>query len=153
MVEGLTTSTPPQVFLSPRNHGIARDLAGRFPNARICGSNQEVLDHTTAVLIAVRPQVVRDVLAELTFRPDHVVVSAVAGVALADLRDRSRRPGGSSPQAKPLRRHDGTLDQLAAEHMTPGGVNEQYRTALREAGVPGHLAHGLDAVLARLTTQ
>ena len=77
IVEGISGGNPPQVFLSPRNHGIAHDLAGRFPNVRICGSNQEVLDRTAVVVIAVRPHITRDVLADLTFRPDHVVVSAV----------------------------------------------------------------------------
>ncbi len=237
IVEGLGTA--PQVSLSPRNHGIARDLASRFPNVRICGSNQEVLDRAAVVVLAVRPQIVRDVLAQLTFRPEHVVVSAVAGVTLAELHDRvgpaervvrsiplptaSRRASctalypddavaralfesvgevvvpesetalatfsaatatfaahldqlatiaawmathGVAPEdanayvahvfgelGHTLRRHGGTLDELAAKHMTPGGINEQFRTVLRDAGVPGHIETGLDDVRTRLTAQ
>lgn len=236
IVEGLGSDTPPQILLSPRNHRIAHDLAARFPNVRVCGSNQEVLDRTTTVIVAVRPQIARDVLGELTFRPGHVVVSAVAALSLAELRDlvrpaervvrsiplptASRRASctalhpddpvaralfesvgevvvpedetalaafsaatatfaahldqlatiaswmtahGVAPEdanayvahvfgelGHTLRRHEGTLDELAAKHMTPGGINEQFRAALREAGVPVHIGHGLDAVLARL---
>lgn len=89
VVEGLSTAVaePPAVFLSPRNREVAHDLAARFPNARVCGSNQEVLDSTTAVVVAVRPQIAREVLAELVFRPDHVVISALAGVSLEQLRE------------------------------------------------------------------
>jgi pyrroline-5-carboxylate reductase len=89
IVEGLGTGVtdPPPVVLSPRNHDVAHNLAARFPNVRVCGSNQEVLDAAEAIVVAVRPQVAQEVLAQLAFRPEHVVVSAVAGVGLAQLRE------------------------------------------------------------------
>ncbi|WP_284745716.1 NAD(P)-binding domain-containing protein [Amycolatopsis sp. RTGN1] len=237
IVEGLSADVaePPAVFLSPRNHDIAHDLAARFPNAEVCRGNQEVLDNATTVVVAVRPQVARDVLAELAFRPEHVVVSAVAGVHLdrlaawvapatrivrsIPLPTASRRasrtamyPGDASARAlfesvgdvvvpadeatldtfsaatatfaahlgqlaaiagwmaghgvdpadadayiahvygelgRTLARHDGTLEELAAKHMTPGGINEQFRATLRD--IPTE--RGLDEVLARLEGQ
>ncbi|EOD63947.1 NAD(P)-binding domain-containing protein [Amycolatopsis vancoresmycina] len=211
VVEGLSAGSPapPPVFLSPRNQRIAHDLAARFPNVTACGSNQEVLDRATAVVIAVRPQITRDVLEELTFRPDHVVVSAVAAVSLAELRDHvapaerivraiplptaSRRASCTAlypddPVARTLFESVGEvvvpenettlatfsaatatfaahLDQLAtiAAWMAAHGVRAEDANAyvahvfgelgntLREAGVPDHIGHGLDAVLTRLT--
>ncbi|MFJ7216436.1 NAD(P)-binding domain-containing protein [Amycolatopsis sp. NPDC098790] len=85
IVEGLNEDVA--VFLSPRNHDIAHDLAERFPTVEVCRDNQDVLDRANTVVVAVRPQVVRTVLTELTFRPEHVVVSAVAGTTLAQLRE------------------------------------------------------------------
>lgn len=234
IVEGLSVTEPP-VFLSPRNHDVAHDLAARFPNVRVCGTNQEVLDSAATVVVAVRPQIVREVLAELTFRPEHVVVSAVAGVSLARLREwagpaerivrsiplptASRRASrtalypddtvaralfesvgdvvvppdedtlatfsaatatfaahlgqlatiaawmaehGVAPEdanayvahvygelGRTLARHEGTLEELARKHETPGGINEQFRIALRDTPT----RHGLDEVLARLKGQ
>lgn len=234
IVEGLSAEAP-RVFLSPRNHDIAHGLAARFPNVRVCGSNQEVLDNAATVLIGVRPQIAQDVLTELTFRPEHVVVSAVAGVALGrlgtyaapatrivrsiPLPTASRRASrtamypddpaartlfesvgdvvvprdeaaldtfsaatatfaahlgqlatiagwmaehGVDPAAadgyiahvygelgRTLARHDGTLEELARKHETPGGINEQFRAALRDTPT----RRGLDEVLARLKGQ
>ncbi|MEU8634517.1 NAD(P)-binding domain-containing protein [Amycolatopsis sp. NPDC048633] len=237
IVEGLSADVPapPAVFLSPRNHDIAHELAARFPNVRVCAGNQEVLDRAVTVVIAVRPQVVAEVLAELTFRPEHVVVSAVAAVPLDRLADwvapatrivrsiplptTSRRAGrtamypddadaralfesvgdvvvpadettlatfsaatatfaahlgqlaaiagwmaehGVAPEdadayiahvygelGRTLARHDGTLEELAAKHMTPGGINEQFRATMRD--IPTR--RGLDEVLARVRGQ
>ncbi|WP_020673960.1 NAD(P)-binding domain-containing protein [Amycolatopsis nigrescens] len=89
IVAGLSADVadPPAVLLSPRSRETGRDLAARFPNVRVCGSNQEVLDNAAAVVLAVRPQIVREVVAELSFRPEHVVLNAVAGVRLAQLRE------------------------------------------------------------------
>lgn len=84
IVTGLCSSvtTPPSIRLSPRNAENAQRLASRFSSVSISSSNQEVLDHSDTIVIAVRPQVVRDVLADLHFRPDHEVVSLVSGLSL-----------------------------------------------------------------------
>lgn len=89
IVEGLSAEVaePPAVFLSPRSRAVGLDLAGRFPNVQVCASNQEVLDRAPVVVLAVRPQVGAEVVRDLEFRPDHVVVSALAGVTLARLRE------------------------------------------------------------------
>jgi pyrroline-5-carboxylate reductase len=237
IVEGLSAGVaePPAVFLSPRNHDVAHDLAARFPTVEVCHGNQEVLDRAITVVVAVRPQIAEEVLAELAFRPEHVVVSAVAGVHLDRLADRvapatrivrsiplpttSRRAGrtamypddaaaralfesvgdvvvskdeatletfsaatatfaahlgqlaaiagwmaehGVAPAdadayvahiygelGHTLAHHEGALDDLAAKHMTPGGINEQFRATMRD--VPTR--RGLDEVLARLKGQ
>jgi pyrroline-5-carboxylate reductase len=89
IVTGLSTDVadPPPIFLSPRGRDVGRDLAGRFPHVRVCDSNQDVLENATTVVLAVRPRQAPDVLADLSFRPEHVVVSALAGVRLARLRE------------------------------------------------------------------
>ncbi len=86
IVRGLNRADPPPVFLSPRNHRIGRELAEEFGTVRVCASNQEVLDNAEVIVLAVRPPITREVLAELTFRPGHVVISAIAGIPLDDLR-------------------------------------------------------------------
>jgi len=71
IVTGLcsSVSTPHSIRLSPRNPAIAEKLADRFKRVSISSCNQEVLDHSDTIVIAVRPQVARDVLSELHFRP------------------------------------------------------------------------------------
>lgn len=89
MVEGLHANggDPPAVFLSPRSRRVGHELAGRFPNVQVCDSNQDVLENATSIVLAVRPPIARAVLEELSFHPDHVVMSALAGVQLERLRD------------------------------------------------------------------
>ena len=89
IVEGLSADVaePPAVFLSPRSHSVGQELASRFPNVQVCQSNQDVLDNATAIVLAVRPPIAREVLKDLSFRPEHVVLSAPSGVRLEQLHD------------------------------------------------------------------
>jgi pyrroline-5-carboxylate reductase len=101
IVEGLSSGVaePPEVLLSPRGRGA--ELAERFPDVRVCGSNQDVVDDASVVVLAVRPPDGRAVLQDLTFRPDHVVISALAGVGLASLLTWAA-PAGEVVRAIPL---------------------------------------------------
>lgn len=77
---------PPTVLLSPRSADRAAELAARFPSVRVAADNQAVLDGSGTVLVCLR-QAHGEVVGDLTWRPDHVVVSAVAGLSLARLAD------------------------------------------------------------------
>jgi len=89
IVTGLCSSVtmPHSIRLSPRNTAIAKKLANRFNGVSISSCNQEVLDHCDTIVIAVRPQVARDVLSELHFRPDHQVVSLVSALSLRSVSE------------------------------------------------------------------
>jgi pyrroline-5-carboxylate reductase len=238
IVTGLSADTPdpPVIFLSPRGRQVGRELANRFPNVHVCGSNQDVLDNATSIVLTVRPSIASAVLAELSFRPEHVVLSAPSGVRLAELR-KCAAPAGDIVRVIPLpqaaRRGSLTvmypdnsvarelfdrvggvvvpsaestleafsaatatfaahLDYLATianwltdhgvaqdaataytrhifgqigqsllrggdsfatlteRHMTPGGLNEQFMTDLRDDGAPEMVRRALDRVLDRL---
>jgi pyrroline-5-carboxylate reductase len=103
IVEGLSAEVagPPAVFLSPRGRTVGRELASRFPNVRVCDSNQDVLSNATSIVLAIRPQVARAVVEDLSLRPDHVVISAMAGVRLQRLRVWAA-PAGQIVRAIPL---------------------------------------------------
>lgn len=73
------------VFLSPRNEDIAAGLASRYPEVRIAADNQAVLDDCDTVMLAVWPQIARDVLAQLRFRRSHHVVSLIATLSRQDI--------------------------------------------------------------------
>jgi len=69
---------PCPILLSPRNAHVAARLAAAFPQVSVAESNQAVLDESDIVFLAVRPQVAREVLADVKFRPSHRVISLVA---------------------------------------------------------------------------
>jgi len=87
IVTGLRSSggTDHAICLSPRNPVIARELANHFDGVSVASSNQEVLDRSETIVIAVRPPAVREVLSSLRFRSDHHVVSLVSGLSIRGL--------------------------------------------------------------------
>ncbi len=89
IVTGLSSSgvIAHSIWLSPRNSAIAKGLANRFHGISVASSNQEVLDHSDAIVIAVRPSAARGVLSELCFRSDYRVISLVSGLSLRSLSE------------------------------------------------------------------
>ncbi|MCW1919913.1 pyrroline-5-carboxylate reductase [Rhodobacter sp. KR11] len=92
MIEGLRASAMVEglgggdILLSPRGAARAQDLAARLPGVRVAASNQAVVDGCDTVILTVRPQIVRDVVTALRFRPGQRVISLVAATAAEDLR-------------------------------------------------------------------
>ncbi|UNS96666.1 NAD(P)-binding domain-containing protein [Streptomyces tubbatahanensis] len=76
----------PQVFLSPRGARTAAELSSRYEGVQVCATNQEVVDRSEAVLIAVRRQDRHEALRGLRVDDDKLVVNVMAGVANDDLR-------------------------------------------------------------------
>ncbi|MEW1690058.1 NAD(P)-binding domain-containing protein [Streptomyces sp. NPDC091265] len=76
----------PEVFLSPRGARTAAELAGRHEGVRVCAANQEVVDRSELVIVAVRRQDRHEALAGLRVDSDKVVVNVMAGVGNDDLR-------------------------------------------------------------------
>ena len=86
VVEGFCTSGMPcSIQLSPRNEQRGRALEARFPQVRRAASNQEVLDRSEVVLLALRPGVAPEVMEGLRFRADHTVLSFIPVIPRATL--------------------------------------------------------------------
>ncbi len=80
-----------RIILSPRNAERAQHLASTF-DCEIAQSNQVVIDEADLVLLAVRPFQLDDLLADLHFSEEKVVISAAAGVSLTQLRAKADLP-------------------------------------------------------------
>ncbi|MFM0323173.1 pyrroline-5-carboxylate reductase [Caballeronia glebae] len=80
-----------RVALSPRNAQTAAHLAKLDARIEVCASNQDVLDSTDVVCIAVVPDIAADVLGKLTFDAQHHVISFIAGKSLDEIRAFVRR--------------------------------------------------------------
>jgi pyrroline-5-carboxylate reductase len=109
IVTGLNSGDGPRhnIRLSPRNADVATGLASRFDNVTVCGSNQEALDTSDAVVLAVRPQVAEEVLSGLHFLSGQIVISLVAGFSvrrIADLVSPARRIWRAIPLPSVARR-------------------------------------------------
>ncbi|MEU4725218.1 NAD(P)-binding domain-containing protein [Nonomuraea dietziae] len=76
----------PEVFLSPRGARTAAELSERYEDVQVCADNQEVVDRSEVVIIAVRRQDRHEALAGLRVDGDKLVVNVMAGVGIDDLR-------------------------------------------------------------------
>lgn len=76
-----------EVVISPRNAEVAARLAKEFPAVRIAADNQAVVDGSDVAVLAIRPQIARDVIEGLTFREGQTIISVVAATERASLLD------------------------------------------------------------------
>ncbi|MFF4606446.1 NAD(P)-binding domain-containing protein [Streptomyces sp. NPDC001339] len=76
----------PEIFLSPRGARTAAELSERYTGVRVCADNQEVVDRSELVIVAVRRQDRHHALAGLRVDGRKVVVNVMAGVGNDDLR-------------------------------------------------------------------
>src|SRR5437879_4014804 len=87
IVTGLCSfgATSHSIRLSPRNATVARELSNRFKGISVASSNQDVLDHSETIVVAVGPAAARAVLSELRFGRDRQIISLVSGLSLLRL--------------------------------------------------------------------
>lgn len=76
----------PEVFLSPRGARTAAELSDRYQGVRVCADNQEVVDRSEVVIVAVRGKDRHEALAGLRVDDDKTVINVMSGVANDDLR-------------------------------------------------------------------
>lgn len=79
---------PPRVFLSPRGARTAAELAERHASATVCASNQDVVERSDLVVIAVRVRDQAAALDGLRVGPEKLVLNVMGGVSNDDLRRR-----------------------------------------------------------------
>jgi pyrroline-5-carboxylate reductase len=103
IVTGLVHAKAPfeHIYLSPRNTEIAAGLAELDSRISVCRTNQDVLDSSDVVCLAVVPQIAADVCNELRFVARQHVISFLAGVAISDL-EQMVGPVGAIVRAIPL---------------------------------------------------
>ncbi|MEV0829010.1 NAD(P)-binding domain-containing protein [Nonomuraea rubra] len=76
----------PELLLSPRGASTAKELSERYESVQVCASNQDVVNRSDVVIIAVRPQDRHEALTGLHVDDGKIVVSLMGGVANDDLR-------------------------------------------------------------------
>eukprot|EP00927_Polykrikos_kofoidii_P075271 TRINITY_DN71384_c0_g1_i1.p1 TRINITY_DN71384_c0_g1~~TRINITY_DN71384_c0_g1_i1.p1 ORF type:complete len:331 (-),score=63.61 TRINITY_DN71384_c0_g1_i1:11-919(-) len=84
------SSAPPRIVLSPRNAEKVAKLASEYKATgvvRVAASNQEVVDTSDCIIVAVLPKQAEAVLAQLKFRETQQVLSLVASIGLERVRE------------------------------------------------------------------
>ena len=71
------------VVLSPRSTSMSAGLASSLPGVSVAAGNQQVVDQSDVVFLAIRPQDAEAVIRPLHFRPDQRIISLVAALDIA----------------------------------------------------------------------
>ena len=90
VVTGLCEAEVPglSIVLSPRSVDRSRKLSERYAAVEVAADNQQVLDRSELVFLAVRPQDAGDVLGVLNFRRDLKVLSFIATISSGEIERR-----------------------------------------------------------------
>lgn len=103
LVEAICTSSLKdyRIFLSPRNKEKSIALEDKFAQVTRMNSNQDVLNKSDIVFVALKPDVYPDILAELEYSSDHILVSLIPYTSSEILRNLFK-PAKSITRAIPL---------------------------------------------------
>nr|WP_321507510.1 pyrroline-5-carboxylate reductase [uncultured Celeribacter sp.] len=74
-----------EIIVSARSHSISAALAERYDVVRVCEDNQQIVDNSDLLFLAVLPQVAEKVLSQLQFRPDQEIASLIATVPVEQI--------------------------------------------------------------------
>ena len=84
-----------QILISERNKKNSLALSKKFKKVKVVKDNQEIIQRSSWVFIAVVPGVAKKILKELTFKKNQTVVSFVSTLNMTYLK-KTLRPAGRS---------------------------------------------------------
>ena len=88
VIEGILKSnlTVKKIYISPRNQLIAKKLRKKFKKVNIAKHNQQVIDMSDWVFLAITPLVGENILRNLYFKKKHKIISFISTIDLQVLK-------------------------------------------------------------------
>ena len=75
-----------KIYISPRNKTIAKKLSKRFKKVTIAKDNQQLINKSSWVFLAITPQVGKKILSKLNFKQNQKIVSFISTINLTQLK-------------------------------------------------------------------
>jgi len=75
-----------KIYISPRNRLISKKLARKFKKIAISKNNQQLIDKSNWVFLAITPKVGQKILKSLNFRKNQKIISFISTINLKDLK-------------------------------------------------------------------
>ena len=75
-----------KIYISPRNKLIAKKLSKRFKKITISKNNQQLIDNSSWIFLAITPQVGNKILKQLYFAKNKRIVSFISTIKLKKLK-------------------------------------------------------------------
>jgi pyrroline-5-carboxylate reductase len=75
-----------KIYISPRNKSVANKLSKKFKAVKIAKNNQEIIDNSSLIFLALTPTVGLNILNTLKFISNKKIISFIATISLASLK-------------------------------------------------------------------
>jgi len=75
-----------KIYISPRNRSLANKLSKKFKSIKIAKNNQEIIDNSSLIFLALTPTVGLKILNTLKFTSNKKIISFIATISLASLK-------------------------------------------------------------------
>ena len=75
-----------KIYISPRNKSIAKKLSKKFKALKIAKNNQEIIDNSSLIFLALTPTVGLKILNTLKFTSAKKIISFIATISLSSLK-------------------------------------------------------------------
>ncbi len=75
-----------KIYISPRNKSTANKLSKKFKTVKIAKNNQEIIDNSSLIFLALTPTVGLKILNSLKFTSNKKIISFIATISLANLK-------------------------------------------------------------------
>jgi pyrroline-5-carboxylate reductase len=87
VIEGIIKSKikVKKIYISPRNRLISKKLSKKFKKVIISKNNQQLLDMSNWVFLAVTPKVGHKILKDLNFKKNHKIISFISTINIEKL--------------------------------------------------------------------
>ncbi|PDH19647.1 MAG: pyrroline-5-carboxylate reductase [Pelagibacterales bacterium MED-G40] len=79
-----------KIYLSPRNRVIAKKLSKRFKKIQISKNNQQLIDKSNWVFLAITPRVGKKILKDLYFKKNKKIISFISTINLKKLKENTK---------------------------------------------------------------
>ena len=88
VIEGIFKSNlrVKKIYISPRNKTIAKKLSKRFKKITVSKNNQQLIDNSNWVFLAITPKVGNKILKNLNFKKNKKVISFISTINLKNLK-------------------------------------------------------------------
>ena len=74
------------IYISPRNKTIAKKLSKRFKKVTIAKDNQQLINKSNWVFLAITPEVGKKILSKLNFKKNQKIISFISTINLTQLK-------------------------------------------------------------------
>jgi len=88
VIKGISNSklSYKKIIISPRNYKLSKLLKKKYKKVTIAKNNQEIVNKSNWVFLAVTPSVGKKIIKELKFKSTQTVISFISTITLAELK-------------------------------------------------------------------
>ena len=76
-----------RIYISPRNKLLAKKLSKKFGKIKVCENNQDLIDSSNWIFLAITPSVGHKILKQLYFKKNKKIISFISTIKIKDLKN------------------------------------------------------------------